>query len=194
MSGLFPPTDKDLIRRLGEPASAAAWDQFVAAYRGGIVRACRASGLDAATAEDLTQDVLVRVITRWDQYDPSRPFRPWLNGVIRHIVLDHKGSAWVRKARPASGGDEAAWLEQLADSISAVLGSDERLLLHVAIDRVRGQVPARDWEAFRRLKLEGQPAKEVAAALGITAGNVNVIAHRFKKHLEQTLGEMGYTP
>jgi RNA polymerase sigma-70 factor (ECF subfamily) len=189
MSGLFPETSATLIRDLRGGPEAAGWGRFVAAYRTGIYRACRAAHLDDASAEDITQTVLMKMVANLDRYDPGRPFRPWLNEIIRNALLDHWNSAWVRRARLAPDQDEVL-RDKLAESIASELGSDERLAIHVAIDRVRAEVRELDWQVFQRRHLLNQSVDEVAAELCITKPNVGVIASRFRARLKQLLEGM----
>lgn len=190
MDGLFPATSATLIRDLRDRKNVTAWNQFAADYRPGIVRACRAARLDDATAEDISQDVLLKVATRLEQYDPARHFRPWLNEVIRNTLHDHRKSAWVRKAQLTSDGDDAAWLDNLADSITAELYSDDRLAIHVAIDRVRAEVREIDWQVFHMRYVEDKSVEDVATELKITTANVKVTAQRFRDRVKELLAGM----
>ena len=53
---------------------------------------------DWDTAADLCQDTWLRVHASFDDYDPARPFRPWLNTLHRRICLQHLRRASVRRA------------------------------------------------------------------------------------------------
>ena len=74
------------------------------------VRACIAVRLASYhDAEDLTQEVLLTAFRRLADFDPSRPFRPWLRGIALNLVNNH-----LRKFRaiPIGLNDE---LQQLLD-------------------------------------------------------------------------------
>jgi RNA polymerase sigma-70 factor (ECF subfamily) len=190
MSGLFPETSATLIREL-RGGSDAAWGQFVDQYRPGIYRACRAERLDDAVAEDITQIVLLNLVRNMESYAPERGrFRPWLNAVIRNALRDHFSSAWVQRARQVPDEEGTAWQDRIADSIAGELASDERLTVHLAIDRVRSEVRELDWQVFHRRHFVEQSVKEVADALGITTANVAVLDSRFRARLKQLLAEM----
>ena len=191
MSGLFPATSATLIGNLLDRGNDAAWNQFVAEYRPGIVTACRTAGLDQA--EDIAQDVLLKLVKKVEKYDPARPFRPWLNEIIRNTLRDCLKSAWVRKARRASDGDDADWLNQLADSITAELDSDDRLAVHVAVDRVRAEVREIDWQVFHRRHVLDESVAEVSAALNLSKANVKVTAKRFRDRVKELLSGMSAT-
>ena len=50
----------------------------------------RRLGTPAAELEDLCQEVFVRVFRALPDYDPDRPFRPWLFAVLFHTMLDFR--------------------------------------------------------------------------------------------------------
>src|SRR5688500_6597311 len=57
----------------------------------------RRLGVHPADIEDLAHDVFVTAYDRLDDYDPSRPIRPWLFGIAYRVALDHRRSARVRR-------------------------------------------------------------------------------------------------
>jgi RNA polymerase sigma factor (sigma-70 family) len=63
----------------------------------------RRLGTPAAELEDLCQEVFVRVFRALPDYDPDRPFRPWLFAVLFHTMLDYK----KRDSRNPAGSTSA---------------------------------------------------------------------------------------
>ena len=57
----FPETRVSLILRLSEPADVLAWQEFAEIYTPALLATARRRGLQAADAEDLTQEVLFAV-------------------------------------------------------------------------------------------------------------------------------------
>src|SRR3954454_15463345 len=101
----LPPTRATLLTLLREdPLDQAGWDEFVERYGRHIYRWCRQWNLQDADAEDVTQDILVKLTQklRVFAYDPSRSFRGWLKTVAHHAWRDFEDSrSRVRNA----GGD-----------------------------------------------------------------------------------------
>jgi len=99
-------TSPELLGRVGQdPSDQEAWATFVAHYGPKIRGWCRQRGLQAADADDVTQDVLLRLARalRRFTYDPSRSFRGWLRLVTEHALSDYFA---VRKRRRRSGGGD----------------------------------------------------------------------------------------
>jgi RNA polymerase sigma factor (sigma-70 family) len=81
------PADRDadtsmtLLERLQKnPGDPQAWNLFVERYLPRIKSWCLTWGLQASDAEDVTQEVLVKLFAAMSkfQYDPARSFRAWL--------------------------------------------------------------------------------------------------------------------
>jgi len=119
MGGSSSATNTTLLARLRlDPLDQGAWAQFVALYGPRIVAWCRNWRLQEADAQDVTQDVLVKLADkmRTFRYDADRSFRGWLKTVTQHAL-----SKFVTRRRKdigrASASDEM--LAEFADSHAA---------------------------------------------------------------------------
>ena len=94
------------------PATRSHGRSFVACYGPKIRGWCRQRGLQPADAEDVTQDVLLRLsrALKTFTYDPSRTFRGWLRAVTLHALNDF---AAERRRRPGIASGDARVLEVL---------------------------------------------------------------------------------
>ena len=73
-------TRATLLERIGDGADALAWDEFFARYWPTIYGFARHRGCAEHTAEEIVQDVMLKVFQQRDvyQYDPARGrFRDW---------------------------------------------------------------------------------------------------------------------
>ena len=99
-------TSASLLARLrAAPADQVAWAEFVDRYGRKVYGWCRHWGLQEADAQDVTQDVLVRLAgkMRGFVYDSSRSFRAWLKTLARHALSDFCDA----RGRAAAGGSQA---------------------------------------------------------------------------------------
>jgi RNA polymerase sigma factor (sigma-70 family) len=183
------PTSLTLMLRLQkDPADGAAWDEFVEHYRPMIRAWCLTWGSQNSDADDVTQDVLVRLLKamRKSQYDPARSFRPWLKVVTHNAWNDFVSS---RRLKSAETADE---LNSVADSGDALADLEERMedafhreLLDLAMRRIEKRVKPTTWQAFRLTAVENRPGAEVAQELGMAIALVFVARHRVQKMLEE---------
>ena len=122
----------------------------------------RRLGVHERDLEDVAQDLFVRVHGRFDDYDPSRPIRPWLFAFAVRCASD-----WRRLARhrvevlgaPSQG-------EPACGSPGAEAGmahAEEVALVHQALEQVALERRA----VVILYELDEVPMKEIAAALGI---------------------------
>src|SRR5438105_15444832 len=104
---LIPTTRVTLLTQLRrDPSDQTCWGEFVERYGRHIYRWCRQWKLQDADAEDLTQNILVKLTQklRAFAYDPSRSFRSWLKTVAHHTWREFEESR--RRARSAAGGGQ----------------------------------------------------------------------------------------
>ena len=182
-------TSATLLARLRQvPADQAAWAQFAERYGRKIYAWCRGWNLQGADAEDLTQEVLLKLADKMQTfvYDPAKSFRAWLKTVARHAWSD----AWSgRKAAVAAGGSQALGLLQAVeareDLVRRLEEEFDRELLDEAMARVRMRVTPRTWEAFERTALQGQSGAEAGQALGMKVATVFVARSKVQKMLQE---------
>src|SRR5262245_37532045 len=165
---LLPTTRVNLLSLLRrEPFDQAGWDEFVERYGRHIYRWCRQWKLQDADAEDVTQEILVKLVRSLPgfAYDPSRSFRGWLRTVAHHTWRDFQDSR--RRAQPVG---EDGRVQELMLTVEAREDLARRLeetfdleLLEAAKGRVRQRVAPHTWEAFQLLALDGLPVADVAA-------------------------------
>ena len=158
-----PRSDQDtsltlMMRVQRDPADPKAWDEFVYRYRPMIEAWCRTWGLQASDVDDVTQDVLLKLLAaiKRFQYDSSRSFRSWLKTVTTNALTD-----FVRARRRMTSRVQGQ-VEQLAESPDAMADLERKLegafdqeLLDLAMSRVEKRVKPRNWQAFRSHRNRG---------------------------------------
>ena len=176
-------TRTTLLRRVQRTASDAdAWREFVKHYGGRIFRWCRGRGLQPADAEDLTQDLLVKLAVqmRSFQYDPSKSFHAWLKTITTNALLD----AFKKNRRARELMDNAAARKSLMDDLQPEFDQE---LLHEAMNRAQARVESATWEAFRLTSVEGLSAAEAAEKLGVPESRVRVHKGRVAKLIREEI-------
>jgi RNA polymerase sigma-70 factor (ECF subfamily) len=188
-------TSPTLLSRLRHsPADQAAWDEFVERYSPRIYGWCRRWNLQEADAQDVTQDVLLRLADKMRTfvYDPSGSFRGWLRTLVHHAWHD-----FVRKRQQACAGtgdssvlDALNAVEARADLIERLDAQFDRELLEEAQARVRQRVQPHIWESFRLLALEGWSGARAAEQLQMKVSAVFVARSKVQRMLQQELKKL----
>jgi RNA polymerase sigma-70 factor (ECF subfamily) len=194
VDGWLPTTRPTLLARLRhDPSNEAAWDDFVEQYGRHIYRWCRQWRLQDADAEDVTQEILLKLARKLRDfaYDPKSSFRGWLKTVAHHAWRDFVDGRGL--ARPTA--DEHIW--ELLQSVEAREDLIQRLeeafdyeLLEAAKVQVRLRVAPHTWEAFRLVAIEGLPVAEVAAKVHMQVAMVYVAKSKVQKMLHEEIGKL----
>jgi RNA polymerase sigma-70 factor (ECF subfamily) len=185
-----PATRPSLLVRIRDLKDEDAWRQFVGLYTPLVYRYARKRGLQDADAADLAQDVLRAVAAGGIDYDPQRgPFRAWFYGLAHHKLCDFL-AAQQRAGRGT--GDTTAQhrlAEKPAPAEEAALWDleFERRMFEWAAEKVRGEFRDQTWQAFWQTAVEGKPAKDTAAALGMTLGAVYIAKSRVLARLRKEI-------
>jgi RNA polymerase sigma-70 factor (ECF subfamily) len=173
------------------PADQAAWDEFVARYGRKIYGWCRHWGLQEADAEDVTQEVLLKLSEKMRTfvYDSAGSFRAWLKTLTHHAWQDFVANR--RRAGVGCGSTEVLQTLHMAkareDLLQRLETEFDRELLDTAMQRVRVRVRPHTWEAFRLLAIEALPGAQVAAKLGLKVATAFVARSKVQKMLQEEM-------
>lgn len=159
------PGDEELMLRYGA-GDAEAFETLYRRHRGPLYRFLLRQANDAATAEELFQDVWMRVIDYRERYEPRARFSSWIYAIAHNRLMDLYRARG--KASFLAGEESGEALESLpADDIPADALLDrrraaERLLAALA------ELPEAQREAFL-LQQEGDlSVEEIGAATGVS--------------------------
>jgi len=90
----LPTTSPTLLARLRhDPSNEAAWDEFIEHYGRHIYRWCRQWRLQDADAQDVAQEILLKLARKLRDFDynPQSSFRGWLKTVAHRLRIMHGG-------------------------------------------------------------------------------------------------------
>jgi RNA polymerase sigma-70 factor (ECF subfamily) len=200
-SGEPPPTRLTLIGALCE---GLRWEEFVALYGRLILGwARRDFGLQDCDAENVCQEVLIRVWKGIAGYDAARGrFRAWLYTCTRNVVANlrrgrfraeaiekqfagFEGRVEVRPAEVRALGPQDSPVDEalLALEEEGFVAED----LQAAVRQVRASVQPATWKAFLLFECFEMTAKEIGPRLGLSPAAVNQAVYRVRQLLPQAL-------
>lgn len=134
----------------------------------------------AAEVDDLVQEALLAVHSRRMTYDASQPFTAWVHALARYKLIDLWRRRRVRRHVPLDDVAETLWVE--ADG-GAEAGAD--------LDRLLGDLPTRQEQLVRGVKIEGLSLAEAGERFGMTEGAAKVSLHRALRVLMAKVGARG---
>jgi RNA polymerase sigma-70 factor (ECF subfamily) len=178
------------MERLGGTPTDDDWRRLLELYQP-LLRAWVArAGVPASDVDDLVQDVLLVVFRKVPGFERRGrgAFRAWLRTILAHQLRDYFRG---QKYRPTATGDSdiRRTLEELESHDSALSRLwDREHDQHVVaslMERVQGRFEPETWQAFLRHVQEGEPAGQVAEALGLSLNSVLLAKSRVLKRLRQ---------
>lgn len=132
---------------------------------------------DSAVADDLVQEVFLRLWTKADQWEGRGPVGGWLALIGVNLALNNLRTVGRRRETALEPPEDQVpeWLIDTASPGPAeIVESEERReLLRVVLERL----PNRDQEVIRMVHEGEMDISEVAAALGIPRGTVKSRLH-----------------
>lgn len=189
--------DQELMRRTRE-RDEMAFDALLERYSGAIRRHLAGMVRDKDAAEDLVQEVFLRVWTRTEQWDGRGALRGWLYRIATNLALNHLRSVSRRRERPLElppdpENDDLepqvpGWLVDLSTlGPEAMLEASEQ---REQLQRLLSALPEEKREVVRLVHEAEMNLREVAEALGIPEGTVKSRLHYATKELAQGWKEL----
>ena len=155
--------EADLVRRT-LAGDRSAFGALVERYAGQARRVARAVLGDPDDADDAAQDAFLSALVKLAQYDPARPFGPWLMRIVANAATDRRRRRNVRRAEPLDPSLVGGGPRPDAMAIRSELGERLRTAL--------GELPERRRTAVVLFDVEGYSHAEIAGILGIPEGTV----------------------
>jgi len=135
---------------------------------------------NAADAEDVVQEAMLRVWTHAPRWEPLAAFRTWLTRIVVNLCLDRKRKApWVDLEAAGELADPAPNAGDMA------LGHER----DQQVDQAIAQLPDRQRTAIVLTYGDGMSNAEVAEVMGTTVSAVETLLVRGKQGLRRALGD-----
>jgi RNA polymerase sigma-70 factor (ECF subfamily) len=135
-----------------------------------------------AEAEDVVQEVFLRVLQRQHELSGIIEVRPWLIRIALNMALDRR-----RRIRPGQMDESFA-----ASLVAADLPADQRLAdasrVRCVLDALE-RLPAKEREALLLSAMDDLSTAEIAAALSKSESSVRSLLFRARTRLRDRLGD-----
>jgi RNA polymerase sigma-70 factor, ECF subfamily len=150
-------------------------------YSPDVLRYVRSFVHDHHEAEDITQNVFIKLISVIGKYEPREvPFTAWILRVARNAALDHM------RARRATPCEDIRVQDDERGRLSHERGHD----LRQALDTLPGE----QREVLILRHIVGLSPVEIADVLGKTESSVHGLHHRGRLSLKTALQDLGAAP
>jgi RNA polymerase sigma-70 factor (ECF subfamily) len=182
-----------LVRRcIG--GDAAAWEEIVQRYHRRIYNICYRFAGSAEDAQDLTQEVFIRMYRTLTTYDTSKgAFTTWLTTMTRNLLVDHFRKTKQDRmtdsldATPSEHEDAMPLGERIPDEgplpDSGVQSRETREVVHSALQKLSPELR----EAVILRDLQDMDYREIATVLRVPEGTVKSRINRGRAELARLL-------
>lgn len=146
---------------------------------------------NAADAEDILRDTLLRAMERLDTFHwTAAGIFPWLRQIAIHLVIDHVRRNQRRDRLEERYERQAADVMPLhhAGAEEMLIDQQERAVSMRMMESAMGELNERYRRAIELRLLEERSREDCAAAMNVTVGNFDVILHRALAALRKAYG------
>jgi RNA polymerase sigma-70 factor, ECF subfamily len=187
------PTRPSLIARIKNRADTESWLGFYQFYQPLLMRYMRRLGLKKQVADDVVQDVFVRLLQSlptFELYSKRGRFRTYLWTLTYSALVDTARRAkarrrveeeWVKRFHDAGESER----ETLDNELEAI---NREQVLDQVLPIVRARTSPTVWRCFELRVLNDRPAAAIAGELGISTNAVYVYASRVLKTVRKKCG------
>ena len=166
MSSKFPgKTNDNILIKAMDDGDMGAFAEIYKRYAPGMRRFVAGVVKDRAKAEDVVQNIFMRLLTARPSFENAAAFKNWLFVCARNEVISTLRSKWESKVEKVE-----TFPEGVSEGIQPEMS---QFLLNSILERM----PRKRSEVFRMSRLEGLTVEEIAARMGISERTV-------QKHLE----------
>lgn len=135
-------------------------------------------------ADDAVQEVIFKALRNHRQYDPDRPFRPWLLAIASNHCRDRRKSVWAQRVS-SQDPEERAWNQTPAHR------EDDEDGRNAAVRQALTRLPTAYKEALTLFYLEERSYSEMQELTGASISALKMRVQRGARMLKETLDRWG---
>lgn len=186
--------DPDVKRMLAfQAGEAGAFDELLRAHFKKVMNFIYRYVHDAALAEDLTQEVFIRIYKAAPEYCPRARFQTWMFTIARNIALNalrrnkYDGGSLDWAADGGHGPGARQWEDRDTPSPSEALLQEEKARL---VQAALAELPENQRAAVFLRRFENMAYEEIARTLGVSVQAVKSLLNRAKETLKVRLASL----
>jgi RNA polymerase sigma-70 factor (ECF subfamily) len=165
--------DEDVDGLLGSRRYEDAFGLLLDRYQEKVFRLAFSILKDAGRAEEVTQDIFLKLWQALPSYDGRASLSTWLYTIARNRCFSAFRREAIRMSTPIEAGGEPARRETVSQ--------------HAEIRQLLERLPRLQQEVITLFYLEDESVQDVAQILGLPEGTVKSHLHRARRALAETM-------
>jgi RNA polymerase sigma-70 factor, ECF subfamily len=191
----FELIDPDVrLMLLVKEGNAAAFEQLVRQYQDRVLAILRNLISNQQLAEDLAQDVFLRMYRARESYVPNAKFSTWVFTITQNVAknavrqLSRRREQQVSGLQPTDGG-RGVTMEQLATDASGLQPARQldRLEMSEIVRLALATLSERQRMAVLLAKFENMSYQEIGDTMGLTVPAIKSLLSRARNNLRDAL-------
>ena len=161
MSSRFPgKTDENVLIKAMTDGDMGAFAEIYRRYAPGLRRFVTGLIKEKAKAEDIVQNIFLRLLSSKPSFENGKAFKNWLFICARNEVVSTLRSKWE------------SHVDRVQDIPERISDGIQPEVMKPVLNSVLAKMPKKRAEVFRMSKLNGLSDDEIAARMGISVRTV----------------------
>lgn len=191
---MIEPASDEVLMAAYQAGNQAAFTELYERHGGSVYGFLARRAPNRALADDLYQEVFLRVHRARQTYDKSRPFRAWLFGIVHNLLIDSlrergrtpqihlldetrsSGADDVGLASPSTSPEDDASAREAARALGAAVRA----------------LPADEATVLMLARVEGLSYEDIALVIGRSAAATKQLAYRALKRVRAEMTAAGH--
>lgn len=163
----------------------SALEDIIRAYRDGLMLYLNGIVGDIRLAEELTEDVFVKLVIKRPRFFGNSTFKTWLYTVGRNVARDY-----FRRCKRQTVPMEACIgiTDEEKDLERSYIIEEDRIVVHRAMGKLKPEYRQILWLVY----FEDFSLSQAARIMGKTTHNAQTLIYRARKALKEKLTQEGY--
>jgi len=174
------------VVRLAQAGDRNAFRRIVEAWGGAVFGLAYRYSFDRSDAEDLSQEIFIRLHLKLGLFDPSLPFAPWMYRLAANVCLN-----WKKRRGPKAASLDRMGPEQegydVEDPDDPSAGAHRQEEARESLQRAMCGLPDEARTAIALRYERGMDVSEVAKAMEVPEGTVKTWLFRARERLRAML-------
>ena len=190
-------SDEEAMRKF-QKGDEGSFDLLLGRHGAGVLRfIIKMTGVEKTQAEDLLQEIFMKVIERRKSYDPGQKFSTWLYSIARNHCIDYLRTESYRRHSsldaPLAGDEGGAVVIDIIrsgerDQEERAFDLEVKELIDIGVKGLKEEFR----EVFLLREVEGLSFEEIAEVTESPLGTVKSRLRYAYKGLRQVFAESGY--
>lgn len=182
-------SETDLMVRFAKGDEQAFRDLFLL-YRNRIIAYCYRFFFDRELAEELSQEIFLKVYKAGPGYVPTARFSTWIFKIAAHACLNERRRGLYRNRIESIDSDEGSAVKDIPDPGATAHDRIEAMEKTRRIGLALRDLPKKQRAALLLREYHGFSYREIGGQLNMTEAGVKSLIHRGRENLRHALWDV----